>query len=100
MVTAVTGGAPGGREPLRQHGVGCDAAVGAQRGARAVRRQRLVARQQRAQLEVVAQRAAGADPDQARAPRAISSSHTIAALGPPIPVDWTVSGSPSAAVPV
>ena len=30
-----------------------------------------------------------------RAPRAISSSQTIAALGPPMPVDWTVSGSPS-----
>ena len=35
-----------------------------------------------------------------RAPSAISSSQTMAALGPPMPVDWTVSGSPSAAVPV
>ena len=35
-----------------------------------------------------------------RAPSAISSSQTIAALGPPMPVDWTVSGSPSAATPV
>ena len=33
-------------------------------------------------------------------PSAISSSVTIAALGPPIPVAWTVSGSPSAAMPV
>ena len=31
-----------------------------------------------------------------RAPSPISSSTTIAALGPPIPVDWMVSGSPSA----
>ena len=35
-----------------------------------------------------------------RAPRAISSEHTIAALGPPIPVDCTVSRSPSRAIPV
>jgi hypothetical protein len=35
-----------------------------------------------------------------RAPRAISSSTTIAALGPPMPVAWMVSGAPSAAVPV
>jgi hypothetical protein len=35
-----------------------------------------------------------------RAPSPISSSITIAALGPPIPVDWIVSGSPSRAVPV
>ena len=34
------------------------------------------------------------------APSAISSSQTIAALGPPMPVACTVSGSPSAAVPV
>jgi hypothetical protein len=33
------------------------------------------------------------------APSAISSSHTIAALGPPMPVAWIVSGSPSGAVP-
>ena len=46
------------------------------------------------------ERAAGPDPDEPPAPSAISSSQTIAALGPPIPVDWTVSGSPSAAVPV
>ena len=30
-----------------------------------------------------------------RAPSAISSSTTIAALGPPMPVDWIVSGRPS-----
>ena len=35
-----------------------------------------------------------------RAPSAISSSQTIAALGPPMPVDWIVSGSPSAAIPL
>jgi hypothetical protein len=34
-----------------------------------------------------------------RAPRSISSSSTIAALGPPIPVLWIVSGPPSAATP-
>ena len=33
------------------------------------------------------------------APRSASSEITIAALGPPIPVLWIVSGSPSAAVP-
>jgi hypothetical protein len=36
----------------------------------------------------------------ADAPSAISSSQTIAALGPPMPVAWTVSGSPSEATPV
>ena len=35
-----------------------------------------------------------------RAPSAISSCSTIAADGPPIPVAWIVSGSPSEAVPV
>ena len=35
-----------------------------------------------------------------RAPSAISSSATIAALGPPMPVLWIVSDAPSAAVPV
>ena len=35
-----------------------------------------------------------------RAPSSISSSTTIAALGPPMPVLWIVSGAPSAAVPV
>ena len=35
-----------------------------------------------------------------RAPSRTSSSITIAALGPPIPVLWIVSGSPSAAAPV
>ena len=35
-----------------------------------------------------------------RSPRSHSSSTTIAALGPPIPVLCTVSGSPSSAVPV
>ena len=34
------------------------------------------------------------------APSAISSSHTIAALGPPMPVACTVRSSPSGAVPV
>jgi hypothetical protein len=35
-----------------------------------------------------------------RAPSAISSSTTIAVLGPPRPVLWIVSGAPSDAVPV
>jgi hypothetical protein len=35
-----------------------------------------------------------------RAPSPISSSATIAAVGPPIPVLWIVSAAPSAAVPV
>jgi hypothetical protein len=35
-----------------------------------------------------------------RAPRAASSVTTMAALGPPMPVLWIVSGSSSAAVPV
>ncbi len=35
-----------------------------------------------------------------RAPRAISSVSTIAAEGPPMPVAWIVSGSPSGAAPV
>jgi hypothetical protein len=34
-----------------------------------------------------------------RAPRPISSSSTIAALGPPMPVLWIVSGAPSSATP-
>ena len=35
-----------------------------------------------------------------RAPSWTSSSATIAALGPPMPVAWTVSGSPSCAIPL
>ena len=35
-----------------------------------------------------------------RAPSAISSLSTIAAEGPPMPVAWIVSGSPSPAAPV
>ena len=35
-----------------------------------------------------------------RAPSSISSEMTIAALGPPIPVLWIVSGTPSWAVPL
>ena len=46
------------------------------------------------------QRAAGADPDEPpRAERRSAPRTTIAALGPPMPVDWTVSGSPSRAEP-
>ena len=53
--------------------------------------------EQLAELEPGIERAAGPDPQQPAAPSSTSSAITIAALGPPIPVLWIVSGAPSAA---
>ena len=95
-------GGTGARRPpaARAARVGRERAVRAERGARAVCRQHRLHGEQGAERELGIERPAGPDPDEPVAPSAISSSHTIAALGPPMPVAWTVSGSPSAATPV
>ena len=90
--------APRARAPRSAPGRPSARSLGAERAARAVRAQRR-ARPRAARPACACRRSAPHVPTRTsrRAPSPISSSATIAALGPPMPVLWIVSGAPSVA---
>ena len=87
-------------QDLQQGLTGGDPPSRAQGPAGPVLGNRLADHDQLPKLELGHERPARSDPDQAPRAEICNSEITIAALGPPIPVLWMVSGSPSPAAPV